>query len=171
VAGTDRLILIAYGVAVILAVALAAALWLSTGRRRRPPDTERLAEFEKGWLVIVVAILVALLAATIWFTPYGKSTPPNAQVVQVDARQFFWQLEPSTVRIGRPVAFITRSLDVNHDFAIYRGHTFIAQIQVVPGSSSTLIHTFHHPGRYTVLFLEYCGVNHHGMVASFEVTK
>jgi len=171
VAGTDRLILIAYGVAVIIAVAVAAALWLSTGGRRRPPDTERLAEFEKRWLVIVVAILVALLAATIWFTPYGKSTPPNAQVVQVDARQFFWQLEPPTVRVGRPVAFITRSRDVNHDFAIYRGHTFIAQIQVVPGSSSTLIHTFHHPGTYTVLCLEYCGVNHHGMVASFEVTK
>lgn len=170
-AGTDRLILIAYGVAVILAVAVTGALWLSTGGRQRRPNTERLAEFEKRWLVIVVAILVALLAATIWFTPYGKSTPTNAQIVQVNARQFFWQLEPSTVRAGRPVAFITRSRDVNHDFAIYRGHTFIAQIQVVPGASSTLLHTFHRPGTYTVLCLEYCGVNHQGMVASFQVTK
>jgi cytochrome c oxidase subunit II len=171
VAGTDRLILIAYGVVVILAVAIAVALWLSTGGRQRPANTERLSEFEKQWLMIVVGILVALLAATIWFTPYGKSTPPNAQVVQVNARQFFWQLSPESVRVGRPVAFITRSQDVNHDFAIYRGHTFIAQIQVVPGASSTLVHTFHRVGTYTVLCLEYCGVNHHGMVAMFEVTK
>ena len=168
-AGTDRLILIAYGIAVVLAVGLAVALWLSTGARRAP-DTERLAEFEKGWLVIVVAILVALLAATIWFTPYGRSTPANAQVVQVNARQFFWQLTPSTVQVGRPVAFVTRSQDVNHDFAVYKGHRFIAQIQVVPGKSSTLVHTFHQAGTYTVLCLEYCGVNHHGMVASFQVT-
>ena len=81
-AGTDRLILIAYGVAVVLCIALAVAVWLSTGGRRRM-DTERAAEFEKSWLVIVVAILVALLAATIWFTPYGKSTPANAQIVHV----------------------------------------------------------------------------------------
>jgi cytochrome c oxidase subunit 2 len=169
VAGTDRLILIAYGVAVILSAALAVALWLSTGSRRAT-DTERLAEREKGWLVIVVAILVALLAATIWFTPYGKSTPANAQVVKVDARQFFWKLTPATVRVGRPVAFVTRSADVNHGFGIYKGHRFIAQIQVVPGVSSTLVHTFHKPGTYTVLCLEFCGVNHHGMIASFKVT-
>jgi cytochrome c oxidase subunit 2 len=168
VAGTDRLILIAYGIAVILATALGIGLWLSTGSRRAA-DTERLAEFEKRWLVVVVTILVALLAATIWFTPYGRSTPANAQVVQVSARQFFWQLTPSTVRANRPVAFVTRSKDVNHDFAIYKGHRFIAQIQVVPGSSSTLVQTFHRPGTYTVLCLEYCGVDHHGMVASFQV--
>jgi cytochrome c oxidase subunit 2 len=168
VAGTDRLILIAYGIAVVLATALAVALWLSTGNRR-PVNTTRLAEREKGWLVIVVAILVALLAATIWFTPYGKSTPANAQVVRVNARQFFWQLRPATVRVGRPVAFVTRSEDVNHGFGIYKGHRFIAQIQVVPGESSTLVHTFHEPGTYMVLCLEYCGVNHHGMVATFEV--
>lgn len=88
-AGTDRLILIAYGVAVVLAVGLTVAVWLSTGGRRRRVNTERMAEFEKSWLVIVVAILVALLAATIWFTPYGKSTPANAQIVRVNARQFF----------------------------------------------------------------------------------
>jgi cytochrome c oxidase subunit II len=171
VAGTDRLILIAYGIAVVLAVGLTVAVWLSTGGQRRRVNTERMAEFEKSWLVIVVAILVALLAATIWFTPYGKSTPPNAQIVRVSARQFFWQLRPATVRVDRPVAFVTRSADVNHGFGIYQGHRFIAQIQVVPGSSSTLVHTFHEPGTYTVLCLEYCGVNHHGMIASFRVVK
>ena len=90
---------------------------------------------------------------------------------RVDAQQFAWQLNPSTVRVGVPVAFVTRSQDVNHGFGIYKGHTFIAQIQVVPDRNSTLIHTFHETGIYTVLCLEFCGVGHHGMVATFTVTK
>ena len=169
-AGTDLTILIAYGVTVVLAVLLTAGVWLST-RKRRPLDTHRLVEFERNWLLIVAVILVALLAATIWFTPYGKSTPSDAQVVNVTAQQFLWQLKPSTVQAGRPVAFVTRSTDVNHGFGIYKGHKFIAQIQVVPDTNSTLIHTFHETGKYTVLCLEFCGLDHHGMVASFEVTK
>jgi cytochrome c oxidase subunit 2 len=171
VAGTDLTILIAYGAAVVLAVIAAVALAISTGGRKRATDTEALAEFEKRWLVIVVVILVALLAATIWFTPYGHSTPANAQIVRVDAQQFFWRISPSRVRVDRPVAFETESKDVNHGFGIFKGHKFIAQIQVVPGKVSTLDHTFHEPGRYTVLCLEFCGLNHHGMVASFEVTR
>ena len=169
-AGTDRTILIAYGIAVALAGLLTLALVAST-RNRRLVDTHRLAEFEKRWLGIVVVILAALLAATIWFTPYGKSTPSNAQVVAVNAEQFAWQLSPSTVRVGVPVAFVTRSQDVNHGFGIYKGHTFIAQIQVVPGRNSTLVHTFRETGTYTVLCLEFCGVGHDGMVATFKVTK
>lgn len=170
-AGTDRTILIAYGAAVVLAVLVSLALWASTRSRRRATDTEALAEFEKRWLAIVVAILVALLAATIWFTPYGKSTPPDAQIVNVTAQQFFWQLRPAKVRVDVPVAFVTTSKDVNHGFGIFKGHKFIDQIQVVPGAKSTLIHTFHETGTYTVLCLEYCGVNHHGMVTTFEVTR
>jgi cytochrome c oxidase subunit 2 len=170
VGGTDRTILIAYGVATLVAILGSLALVGST-RNRRPIDTHRLAEFEKRWLAIVVVILVALLAATIWFTPYGKSTPSNAQVVSVSAQQFLWRLNPPSVRVDVPVAFVTRSQDVNHGFGIYKGHKFIAQIQVVPDRNSTLIHTFHETGTYTVLCLEYCGVGHDGMVASFRVTK
>ena len=168
--GTDLTILIAYGIAVVVCVLLSVGVWLST-RSRKPVDTHRLAEFEQRWLLIVVAILVALLAATIWFTPYGKSTPPNAQVVTVSAQQFFWRISPARVHANVPVAFVTRSSDVNHGFGIYRGHTFIAQIQVVPGTNSTLVHTFTKPGTYTVLCLEFCGVGHGGMRATFEVTR
>jgi cytochrome c oxidase subunit 2 len=170
VAGTDLTILVAYGISVLLALVISVGVWRST-RSRRPVDTHRLAELEGRWLLIVVAILVALLAATIWFTPYGKSTPSDAQVVNVSAQQFFWQLKPAKVRVDRPVAFVARSKDVNHGFGIFKGHKFIAQIQVIPDTSSTLIHTFHEPGTYTVLCLEFCGISHHKMVATFEVTR
>lgn len=168
--GADLTITIVYGVAVVLAVALTVALALSTRRRAAPVDVHRMAEFEKRWLVIVAAVLVALLAATIWLTPYGQSTPGDAQVVTVGARQFFWQLTPSKVHADRPVAFVLRSSDVNHGFGIYRGHEFVAQIQVVPGKSQTLVHTFHETGTYTILCLEFCGLGHAGMRASLEVT-
>jgi cytochrome c oxidase subunit II len=170
VAGTDLTILLAYGIATLLAVLVTLGLWLST-RNRMPVDTHRLAEFERQWLLIVAAILVALLAATIWFTPYGKSTPTDAQIVTVDAQQFSWKITPSTVSMSRPVAFVTRSGDVNHGFGIFRGHTFIAQIQVLPDKDSTLVHRFTKPGIYTVLCLEFCGVDHAAMRATFQVTK
>lgn len=169
-AGTDLLILVAYGIAVVLATALAVGLAVSS-RARVPVHTARFAEFEKRWLGIVTVLLVALLAATIWFTPYGHSTPSDAQRVTVTARQFFWQLTPTRVRMGVPVAFVTRSNDVNHGLGIYRGHEFVAQIQVVPHKTSTLVHTFHRPGTYTVLCLEFCGVGHAAMRATFEVTR
>lgn len=168
--GTDLTILIVYGVAVLLCIVLAIALALTT-RTRRPVALHRLAEFEKRWLLIVTTILVALLAGTIWLTPYGASSGTDAQVVTVNARQFFWEISPTEVRAGRPVAFVTRSTDVNHGFAVYRGHTFIAQIQVVPGKSSTLVHTFRTPGTYTVLCLEFCGLGHAAMRSTFEVTR
>lgn len=169
-AGTDLTILIAYGAAVVLCIALAIALALTT-RSTKPIDVHRFAEAEKRWLLIVATLLVALLAATIWFIPYGKSTPANAQIVHVDAQQFFWKISPTTIRVDRPVAFVTRANEVNHGFGIYKGHKFIAQIQVVPNRNSTLIHTFHEAGHYTVLCLEFCGLGHSGMRASFEVTR
>ena len=168
--GTQVTILVTYSIVVVLAVAVTVTL-SETTRRRATIDTHRLAELEKRWLGIVVAFLAALLAATIWFIPYGKSTPPDAQIVKVDASQFFWKITPRSVRINRPVAFVTRASDVNHGFGIFLGHTMVAQIQVVPNRDSTLIHTFKHPGTYTVLCLEFCGVGHDKMETTFEVTR
>src|SRR5689334_18063974 len=136
--GTQTTILVAYGIAVILSVVVGLVLWISTSWHG-PVDKHRLAEFEKRWLVIVAGFLVALLAATLWFKPYGKSTASDAQVGKVDARQFFWKVSPRIVSMRRPVAFETRSDDVNHGFGIYRGRTLVAQIQVVPDKTSTLI--------------------------------
>jgi cytochrome c oxidase subunit 2 len=168
--GTQTTILVTYALLVLLAIVVAVALWATTLRRAQI-DLHRLAELEKRWLGIVVALLAALLAATIWFIPYGKSTPPDAQIVQVDASQFFWKLSRRRVTAGRPVAFVTRASDVNHGFGIFLGHKLIAQIQVVPDRNSTLIHTFTHPGTYTVLCLEFCGVGHGQMETTFEVTR
>jgi len=170
--GTTALVIaISYSVVVVLGGAIAVALWWST-RRRGEVDTERLADRERNWLVAVVLILVALLAATIWSTPYfDTDAGAGGQIVQVKAQQFAWTISPATVQAGLKVEFRLTSTDVNHGFGVYddRDH-LVAQVQVVPGKTQKLVHTFTRPGTYTVLCLEFCGVGHHVMETTFEVT-
>ena len=170
---TALLITVAYGIATIAAVGLAVALARSTIGRREPVDTELMAHRERTWLYIVIAIMLALLFATIWFTPYGQGgTKAGDIVVNVSSRQFLWQIKPNTFPANRRVEFKLTSSDVNHGFGIYdsRNH-FVAQVQVVPGKTQELFHTFTRPGHYQVLCLEFCGFGHALMRGEFTVTK
>ena len=104
-------------------------------------------------------------------TPYGESAPPGAQVVNVEARQFAFVLDEQTVQAGEPVEFRLVASDVNHGFGVYtEDDEFVFQAQVVPDATTTVVHTFDDPGTYKILCLEYCGVDHHGMVGQLEVT-
>ena len=59
---------------------------------------------------------------------------------------------------------------MNHGFAVYNDdNVLLFQIQAVPGSTSHIVYTFKTPGRYQVVCLEFCGVNHDKMVGSFQV--
>lgn len=166
---TGLLIGIAYAVVVVLSVVATVAIAFST-RSRRPVDTRRMAENEKRWLLIVAAILLALLLATIWSTPYGHTSASGGQVVNVTGRQFSWTLDRRRVHANVPVEFRARATDVNHGFAIYKGTKFVAQVQVMPDKTQKLVHTFREAGTYTILCLEFCGLGHHAMKATFEVT-
>jgi cytochrome c oxidase subunit 2 len=114
-------------------------------------------------------ILLALLFATIFFTPYGASSGRHTQTVNVNGHQFFWDIRPRTVKAGRPVEFVLRSADVNHGFGVYRGDELVFQVQVVPDRKTTYVHTFRRPGVYRVLCIEFCGLDHHLMEATFTV--
>jgi cytochrome c oxidase subunit II len=167
--GTAILIAVAFGVATAIAVGISVAVANST-LSRGPMDEEKAAHRERNWLLIVIALLVVLLFATIFFIPYGKSTPKNSQVVNVSAFQFGWLLSQSTVKANVPVEFVLTSKDVNHDFAVYDSKgVYLFQIGVVPNQTQKLVHTFTKPGRYDVLCLEYCGLAHDQMQAHFEV--
>jgi len=157
------IIAISYIVAAVLVALLALALASST-RRRRQMDVRRLAEREKSWFVVAIALLTALLFATIFFTPYGRGAGRHKQVVDVQAVQFAWLMSGKPIRAGVPVEFRLDSRDVNHNFAVYTsGWEFLFQVQVVPGTTQKYVHTFKKPGTYHVLCLEYCGVDHHLM--------
>lgn len=93
-----------------------------------------------------------------------------AQVVDVTARQWSWDLSQHRVKAGTPVLFNVSSVDVNHGFAIYGpGDRIVTQTQAMPGFTNRLLFTFDQPGKYRVMCLEYCGIAHHGMVTEFDV--
>jgi cytochrome c oxidase subunit 2 len=168
---TAILIAVAYGLVTALAIVLAVILAVSTSARRPAVDTRKLAHRERTWLFIVIAIMLSLLFATIWFTPYGRGTTEGDVVVKVRASQFLWEIRPNAFPTGRRIAFQLTATDVNHGFGIYDDRRqFVAQAQVVPDKTQTLVHTFTRPGHYTILCLEFCGFGHALMQGEFTVT-
>jgi len=170
---TAIIIAVSYGVLGGLVVLVIGALvWSSTLGRHRDIDLRKLAQRERTWFGIVVVFLVGLLFGTIFFTPYSRSATDGAQVVKVTGEQFAWLFPRTRIRADRPVAFELTSTDVNHDFAVFNPqHTFLFQIQVIPGKTSVYRYTFEKPGRYTVECWEYCGIGHVEMTTPFTVTR
>lgn len=167
---TAVFIAVSYAVVTVVGSLVFFVVWRST-TKPGDIDAKKLAHRETAWLGIVVAGLLTLLLATIFLTPYGKTAPPGAQQVSVEARQFAFLIDPPTVRAGEPVAFRLTTPDVNHGFGVYtEDDEFVLQAQIVPDGVTEVVHTFDEPGRYKVLCLEYCGLNHHGMLGQFEVT-
>jgi cytochrome c oxidase subunit II len=170
VSQTAVIITVAYGIAVVIGSAIALAIFQST--KKAPEDrTETWSRRETTWLVVVVLTLFALLLGTIFYVPYGETAGSQGQFVRVTGRQFGWQVSaPSPLVTGRPVAFVTRSVDVAHGFGVYDpDDTLIFQVQVVPDHDQKIVHTFSKPGVYTVHCLEFCGAGHHLMSTTFEV--
>jgi cytochrome c oxidase subunit 2 len=169
---TEVLIAVAYGLVTVAAVVLAVMLAVSTRGSRPPVDEQRLAHRERNWLYIVIGIMLVLLFATIWFTPYGHGgTQTGDVVVRVNSRQFFWRVQPSTFPANREIEFRLTSADVNHGFGIYDpDDRLVAQVQVVPGKTQTLVRRFGKPGHYRILCLEFCGFGHALMQGAFTVT-
>lgn len=174
---TALTIAIAYSVVCVISVVFITVIWRSTHapaeRREDTTDTGRLVHGEKAWFLIAVAALGALLLATLPFIPYGRnSAEAGQQRVEVEAIQFAWIMDPSTVAAGTPVRFSIVSADVNHGFAVYDDdNTMLFQVQSLPEHSTDYVHTFDEPGTYQVVCLEFCGVGHHRMVGTLRVEE
>jgi cytochrome c oxidase subunit 2 len=170
--GTTALIIaIAYLIVVVIGAALAIVLARSTRARRREVDTAAVAHRERGWLVVVIVIMSCLLFGTIFLIPYGdESAAADAQVVQVEAQQFGWSIDPTSVVAGTEVEFRLTSIDVNHGFGVYdEAGVLLFQVQVIPGWTQRALYTFEEPGTYEILCMEFCGVSHHLMTGRIEV--
>jgi len=169
---TGVVLTVAFTVVCAVGIALVVFVAFSTRRGRQPLDLERVRHAENRWFVVVVVLLVALLAATIAFTPYGRSAGKDAQVVDVRAQQFAWVLPSTPIKAGREVEFRLTASDVNHSFAVYTaGGKLLFQVQVMPDKTQKYVYTFRRPGTYQVLCLEYCGVGHTDMETTFQVVK
>ena len=171
---TAIIIAVTYGIlggAVVLV--LAGILWSSTVGKKRNVDTKELSEREKTWFGVVVLMLVGLLFATIFFTPYSRGAGPgDTFLVPVNAQQFAFVVKKTTLPAGKPVTFALTSPDVNHAFAVFDSkHTFLFQVQVIPGKTQYYRWTFDKPGTYTIECFEYCGVGHDSMSGQFTVAR
>ncbi len=140
-------------------------------------------KFFFGSAVIILGTLVATLPKT----PYADDLQTPDRLIYVTAKQFsfMYSFEPITTEedlqqiavidslelpVGALVEFRVTSLDVNHGFALYSpSRSVVAQTQAMPGYVNRLRIRFSEPGTYHVLCLEYCGLAHHLMRASFTV--
>lgn len=126
----------------------------------------------RGWLFLaLIGLGIGVTYATLAEFPIPRQDgPPLApQVVKAVAHQWSWELSASRLRAGVPVEFQVSTADVNHGFAVYDDDgRLLAQTQAMPGFTNRLVHTFA-PGKYRILCLEYCGLAHHAMIATFEV--
>ena len=120
-----------------------------------------------GALVVGVAVLYVTLR------PWPHSLPGGEPIiVNVTSAQWAWEVQPATVPVGQPIVFATTSTDVNHGLGIYdKNLTLLAQSQSMPGWTNRVKYTFTEPGTYRILCLEYCGLQHHEMIAEFTATS
>ena len=174
---TALTITIAYAAVCVIAVAGILVIWRSTHSFEQPRkdtvDTQRLAHGEKGWFIFAVIALGVLGLATLAFIPYGDNAAASGQQdVQVVGQQFAWTVSPATVKADQPVRFAVSAKDVNHGFAVYNSdNIMLFQIQAVPDHVSHIVYTFKKPGRYQVVCIEFCGVNHHKMLGQLLVAR
>ncbi|HXT48597.1 MAG TPA: hypothetical protein VN717_08130 [Gemmatimonadaceae bacterium] len=142
----------------------------------KPPAVEpapaKAYVLQRWWLLLLVAFGVVITAATLrpFPIPRQQSQSLTAQIVRATGHQWSWELSQTHVTAGTPVEFDVTGADVNHGFAIYGlDNRILAQTQAMPGYTNRLRYTFTQPGTYHVMCLEYCGLGHHGMTATFEV--
>lgn len=173
------------------AATIAVIAWFVASRHVPQAPTEsvipRVYKVRFWYFLLLLAVLIAVLAVTLGRLPYPqvKGQEP-VLTISVVGRMWAWELHPASTQgkageaapagqglvlpVGRPVEFEVTSQDVNHGFGIYDddGHLF-AQTQAMPGYVNRLKLVFDRPGQYRVLCLEYCGLAHHAMFASFQV--
>jgi cytochrome c oxidase subunit 2 len=147
------------------------------GRRAR--YTHGNTTLENVWTVVPSLILVVLtfLSVPAW-SKIKMSQPPTDFVVQVDAKQFNWQvfypgpdgkfgtaddkkfLDEMHVPVNKPVKVILKSQDVIHSFFV---PSFRIKQDAVPGREILAWFDATKAGKYEWPCAELCGFGHSGM--------
>ena len=171
--------------AVVIAIVFVAVGWST--RQAREVHSGPAYKLRKLFFVGLSVVFLGLLAVTLPRTPYSAEIASPDRIVHVVGKQFAFALSespistekeweegtysaPVEVPAGTSVEFRVTSLDVNHSFGLYSpGHHLIAQTQAMPGYVNRLRVRLDEPGRYAVLCLEMCGMDHHKMRAVMDV--
>lgn len=123
------------------------------------------------WILIVAGVLIAVV--TMLDLPYAATrghTPGDAVTVDVEGRQWYWEMGDAELTAGDTVVFNVTSGDVNHGLGLYDpAMRMVGQTQAMPGYVNVLSVALNDPGTYKVLCMEYCGLVHHAMVSEITV--
>ncbi len=168
-----HLIYVITGVTFILvAVAMIAFLIMYRDRPgRRARYTHGNTTLEIVWTVVPAVILVILTALSVpaW-SRIKMSAPPTDLVIEVDAKQFNWQvkyansdkvfLDEMHVPVNKVVHVNLKSQDVIHSFFVPQ---FRIKQDAVPGRAILAWFEVTKPGKYEWPCAELCGFGHSGM--------
>jgi cytochrome c oxidase subunit 2 len=152
---------------------------------RRALYTHGNTTLEIVWTIVPALILVVLtfLSVPAW-SKIKMSQPPTDFVVQVNAKQFNWQvfypgpdgkfgtpddkmfLDEMHVPVNKPVRVILKSQDVIHSFFV---PSFRIKQDAVPGREIAAWFDATKPGKYEWPCAELCGFGHSGMKGWFYV--
>jgi len=163
--------------AVLMLLVAAAFVYVAVNASKEPVAYPALQEKSHGlrawffWILIVAGVLIAVI--TMLDLPYAATrgqTPDDAVAIDVEGRQWYWQVEVPELRAGDTVVFNVSSGDVNHGLGLYNPDMrMMGQTQAMPGYVNVLVATLDAPGTYKMLCMEYCGLAHHAMVSEITV--
>lgn len=156
----------------LIVVACFAAVIATSRKQSSSFDTVTEAAYRLRARLIAASVVagIAITALTLMPWPHSAGAAEVTRRIDVKAKQWNWELSDQKVRVGEVIEFRVTSEDVNHGFALYdTNKRIVAQIQAMPGVTNKVRHRFTKPGKYEILCLEYCGLAHHGMVASIDV--
>lgn len=125
------------------------------------------------WTLLVAGVLITVI--TTLDLPYAATRgdiPANAVAVDVDGRQWFWQVSDTEFKTGDTVVFNVTAGDVTHGLGVYTPNMrMLGQTQAMPGYSNALQLTLDEPGTYKLMCMEYCGLAHHAMITEITVSE
>jgi cytochrome c oxidase subunit 2 len=173
---TALTITIAYSLMSLIGITIGLIVFRSTrvGFRVRTAGRRTLEKREGYWGIAVITFLVVVLAGTMFQISYwsDKSDAGTQQKLEITGRQFAWTVNPARVRADLKTRVETTATDVSHAVGIYDpDDTLIKQVNIIPGATQPFVITFDEPGTYKLRCLEFCGVDHHLMESTLEVTR
>jgi len=173
---------------VLMGIVALVCIWVALSTRQAGEvDTGAAYRLRKGFFIGLCSVFLVLLFITLPKVPYSAETSPPDRVVHVVGKQFAFALsdnpiatdreweegtysKPVEVPAGAMVEFRVTSLDVNHGFSLYSpSGQLLSQTQAMPGYVNRLRAVLDERGRYAVLCLEMCGMDHHKMRAVLDV--
>lgn len=122
------------------------------------------------WLAFLAVLLTSGVVVSLFFLPYSQASG-HVEVVRVSGGQFYWSISPKSVPAGSRVQFAVTGVDVNHALGLYgpKGD-LVGIVQAMPGYTNKLEVRLDDPGSYLISCLEFCGIGHHRMYRTFQVT-